>query len=438
MTLLEALSTVPALMRKAAFIFTLALLGGLSVPGASRAAVIYRSSEGWSVEGDQSSKVESSAAEQMRKAEDLEKAGNDKAALKAYTVLTKQFGLSALAPKAQRKAGILLEKTGDVNKAFDAYSAYLEKYPRGDDFDGVVDAMYKIAKMFLEGQKSKKLLGISVGGSVERSQVMFAAILKRAPYSKLAAVAQFNIGQADERQGKYPEAIAAYQAVVSKYPADAIADDAQYQIGYVLLAQHREGSNDRASAQKAREAFEDFTARYPDSEKAPQARENIATLEGGSTKGSLEIAKFYEKSKNYKAAVIYYNDVIKRQPDSPESGLAKARIEELKQKFGEDTLRAGPEKAETGAKAATRRKMQARVDTVSRPDYVGPPVKVATVRVTPAPAQPAAPFGRPKLRTSPDTIEPMQPVEPMLPSAPIKPVPDVPKPAETLDPLPAQ
>ena len=426
-------------MRKVALISTLTLLAGVAAPRWCPAAIIYRSTEGWSVEGDKSSAVESSAAEQMRKAEDFEKAGDAKAALKSYTVLTKQFGLSALAPKAQRKVGLLLEKNGSVDKAFDAYSAYLEKYPRGEDFDGVVDAMFRIAKMFLDGQKSKKLMGISVGGSIERSQVMFATIVKRAPYSKLAAVAQFNIGQANERQGKYPEAIAAYQTVVSKYPGDAIADDAQYQIGYVLLAQHREGSNDRASAAKAKEAFEDFVSRYPDSEKVAQARENMTTLEGGSTKGSLEIAKFYEKSKNYKAAVIYYNDVIKRQPDSPESGLAKARIEELKQKYGEDTLRAGPEKAETGAKAATRRKMQARVDTVSRPDYVGPPVKVATVKETPNPSPPPpAPFGRPKLRTSPDAIEPLLPVEPPLPSAPIKPVPGIPKPAEALEPLPAQ
>ena len=426
----------PGLMSKVALISTVAMLGAIAAPISSQAAVIYRSSEGWSVEGDQSSAVESSAAEQMRKAEAFEKEGNDKAALNSYKTLTKKYGLSVLAPKAQRKVGILLEKTGDVNKAFDAYSAYLEKYPRGEDFDGVVDSMFKIAKMFMDGQKSKKLLGISVGGSIERAQEMFAEILKRAPYSRLAAVAQFNIGQANERQGKYPEAIAAYQTVVSKYPSDAIADDAQYQIGYVLLAQHREGSNDRASAQKAREAFEDFVSRYPDSEKAPQARENVATLEGGTTKGSLEIARFYEKSKNYKAAVIYYNDVIKRQPDSPESGLAKARIEELKQKYGEDSLRAGPERAETGANAATRRKMQARVDTVSRPDYVGPPVKVAVAPETTP--KPAVPFGLPKLRTSPDSIEPMQPMEPALPSSPIKLEPDVPSPAEATDPLPAK
>jgi outer membrane protein assembly factor BamD len=400
-------------MRNLALLSTLTLLGTL-LPQPASAAIIYRSNEGWSVEGDASSKVESSAAEQMRKAEEYERAGNEKAALNSYKVLVKQFGLSALAPKAQRKIGVILEKNGEVDKAFDAYSAYLEKYPRGEDFDSVVESMFKIAKMFLDGQKTKKLLGVSFGGSVERAEQMFTTLLKRAPYSKWAPVAQFNIGQAHERQGKYPEAIAAYQAVVSRYPTDAIADDAQYQMGYVLLREYREGSYDRASAQKAREAFEDFVNRYPDSEKVPQARENMATLEGGSTRGSLDIAKFYEKTKNYKAAVIYYNDVIKRQPDSPESGLAKARIEELKEKYGEDSLRAGPEKAETGAKAATRRKMQARVDTVSRPDYVGPPVKIAATR--PPESAPAPSPGRPRLRTSPETIEPMSPDDLPLPS----------------------
>lgn len=421
-------------MRKAALFSTLTLIGSLTAPLSSPAAVIYRSTEGWSVEGDDSSTVESSAAEQMRKAESFETAGNSKAAYSAYRVLVKQFGLSALAPKAQRKVGILLEKSGDYDKAFDAYGTYVEKYPRGEDFDSVVESMFKIAKLFLDGEKSKKLLGISVGGSVDRAIEMFGTILKSAPYSKWASAAQFNVGQAFERQGKYPEALSAYQSVLSRYSGDPIASDAQYQMGYVLLKEYREGSYDRVSAQKAREAFEDFISRYPESEKVAQARENMKTLEGGSAKGSLDIAKFYEKTKQYKAAVIYYNDVIKQQPDSAESGIAKARIEELKQLHGEDALRAGPEKAETGAKAATRRKLQARVDTVSRPDYVGPPVKVAAEKSPEVSTSP----GRPKLRTSPNAIGPVPPVEPPLPVTPIKTEPEAPKPEAGADTKPGQ
>jgi outer membrane protein assembly factor BamD len=374
------------------------------------AAIIYRSNEGWTVEGDPGSKIEGSAAEQMKKAEELEAQGELKGALTAYRGLVRRYGLSLLAPKAQRKIGVLLERTGDYDKAYQAYSTYLSKYPRGEDFESVVESMFQIGKLFLEGQK-KKLLGVPIAPSMTRAQEMFEGIVKAAPFSKWAPLAQFNIGQALEKQSKYAEALAAYQQVVTRYPNDAIADDAQYQIGYVRLREHREGSYDRASAAKARDAFEEFISRYPDSEKVPQARENMRALEGSQTKGALDIARFYDRTKNYKAAVIYYNDVIRNQPDSPESKIASERIAQLKEKVGEDALRAGPERAETGARAQTRRKLQAQVDTVSRPDYDGPPVA--------APIEPdeVAPSTRPRLRTSPQSISPVPAVEPPLPEA---------------------
>jgi outer membrane protein assembly factor BamD len=395
-------------MRKLPIFLMLSLLA-LAPLQVAKAAVIYRSNEGWSVEGDPASQVEGSAAEQMRKAEQLEADGNHKAAYSAYRALVKRYGLSVLAPKAQRKMGVLLENSGEYDKAYEAYSTYLSKYPRGDDFEAVVESMFKIAKLFLEGQK-KKLLGVPVASSMARAQEMFEGIVKRAPFSKWAPLAQFNLGQALEKQGKYADAIAAYQQVIIRYPTDAIADDAQYQIGYVRLKEHREGSYDRASATKAREAFEEFISRHPESEKVPQARENMKTLEGSQNKGMLEIAKFYDKTKNYRAAVIYYNDVIKAEPDSPSSTFASSRIEQLKQKVGEDALRAGPERAETGARAQMRRKLQAKVDTASRPDYAGPPV------IVPEPEPPPT-TTRPKLRTSPQNIGPVPPVEPPLPEA---------------------
>ena len=395
-------------MRKPA-LYSLVAVTILALPELAGAAVIYRSNEGWTVEGDASSKVEGSAAEQMKKAETYEANGDLKAAYNAYRALVKRYGLSAVAPKAQRKVGILLERFGEYDKAYQAYETYLTKYQRGDDFESVVESMFKIAKLFLEGQK-KKLLGVPVASSMARAQEMFEGIVKKAPFSRWAPLAQFNIGQAMEKQGKYVEALGAYQQVIVRYPTDPIADDAQYQIGYVRLKEHRQGSYDRASADKAREAFEDFVSRYPDSEKVPQARENAKTLSGSQTKGTLDIAKFYDKTKNYRAAVIYYNDVIKTQPDTPESTYAKTRISALKEKVGEDALRAGPERAETGARAQQRRKLQAKVDTVSRPDYAGPPVIVPE----PEPDE-VAPSGRPRLRTTPSSIGPA--VEPPLPEA---------------------
>ncbi len=403
------MDSVRALMRKLAIYPTLFLLA-LPLAQPAGAAVVYRSNEGWSVEGDPASVVEGSASEQMAKAEKFQADNDVKSALSAYRALVKRYGLSVLAPKAQFKIGVLLERSGENDKAYEAYNEYLTKYPKGDDFEPVVESIYKIGKLFLDGEK-KKLLGVPISSSMARAQEMFETIVKKAPFSKWAPMAQFNIGQALEKQSKYPESITAYQAVVSRYPGDAMTDDAQYQIGFVRLKEYREGSYDKASAQKAREAFEDFINRYPQSEKVAQARENLKTLETGATKGTLDIAKFYDKTKNYKAAVIYYNDVIKSQPDTADSTFAKTRIAELKEKVGEDALKAGPELTENGTRAETRRRLQAKIDTVSRPDYVGPPVKVREPEVI------TAPSNRPKLRTSPQNVGPVPAVEPPLPEA---------------------
>lgn len=415
-------------MSKTVPVLILSLLTLLMPLERSDAAVVYRSDEGWSVEGEDTA-IAGSAAEQMKKAERHEADGDDGPAYRAYKAVVKRYGGSLLAPKAQRKAGFLLEKHRDYDKAYDAYNFYLTKYPQGDDFDAVVEAMFKIGKLFLEGEK-RKILGVPVAASMGRAQIMFEGIVKNAPFSKWAPLAQFNVGQALEKQGEFARAIQAYQVCVNKYPGDPIADDALYQVGYVRMREAREGSYDRATASKARETFEDFIARYPESEKVPQARENLKSLEGGAAKGTLDIAKFYDKTKKYRSAVIYYNDVIKTQPGTPDAEYAQTRIDALKELHGEDALRAGPERTETGARAAERRKMQAKVDTASRPDYVGPPVAMAKPKIETGP-------GKPKLRTTPDGLLPLPAaMEPPLPGDPASPAPAPAAPPAPAPPLP--
>ena len=389
-------------MRKVVVILLLAA-GAACCPHAG-ATVVYRNGEGWSTESSSDEDpIEKTASEQLRKAENFENAGDFKRALNAYRGLVRKFPSSGVAPKSQLKSGVLAEKLGDYDRAYESYHTYLSKYPKGEDFDTAVEAEFNIGRRFLEGER-KRVLGVKTFSSMARAQQIFESIVREAPFSKYAPLAQFYAGQALEKQEKDVEAISAYKTVLLKYPGDPVAADAQYQIGYVYLKQSR-SAYDKAAANKAREAFEDFVAHYPASEKLPQAHENLKSLETRETTGALGIAKFYDKQKNYKAAVIYYNEVVKQQAGSADAEAAKKRIDELKNLVGEDALRPGPEKTETGARAQTRRKLQAQVDTSARPDYLGPPVVVPD-EVAPS---------KPRLRTSPGSVGPVPAVEPALP-----------------------
>ncbi|MGI8481742.1 MAG: hypothetical protein ACR2MF_06745, partial [Chthoniobacterales bacterium] len=114
--------------------------------------------------------------------------------------------------------------------------------------------------------------------------------------------------------------------------------DAQYQIGYIWLRAAQNGTNDAKASENAKVGFQDFLFRHTHSEKVAQAQEKLRKLEHKETTNAFQVARFYDKQKNYRAAVIYYNDVLRQQPGSPEGDRAKRRIGELRAKVGDAAL----------------------------------------------------------------------------------------------------
>jgi outer membrane protein assembly factor BamD len=399
-------------MRKA-HAFILFAAGACLLPCHRAAAALdYTPETGWTVEdASGQTAVEKTASAQLEKAEALEKAGDYKHAMVAYLLLTRKFPRSGAAEDAQMKAADMASRAGDYDRAYALYNEYQTKYPKGDDFDQALEGMYNVGQKFLAGAP-RRVMGVKTFPSMVRAQNIFESIVKTAPFSKWAPLAQFYAGQAIEKQRHPEDAIAAYEEVISRYPTDPAAADAQYQIGYVYLVQSRT-AYDKSAATKAQEAFEDFLARYPNSEKAAQAQDNLKTLQAKENSSAVEIAKYYDKKKDYKAAVIYYNEVIKEQPGTPDAKAAEARINALKAQVGATALEPGPELPENGPRAAEQRRMQAQVETASRSDYLGPPV----AEPTPTPAQDDSAPPKPALRTSPEDLGPQPPaVEPPLPA----------------------
>lgn len=334
--------------------------------------------------------------------------GNTPMALGAYRAFLKAYPTSTLAGRAQYRIAELLESQGNASKAFDAYQTLVTQYPDTPEFDQAVAQQVLIANQFLHGRRMT-VFGLAILPGAERAQKMYESILRNAPYSKHAPIAQFNLGLSFERQKKAAEARRAFQTVLDKYPDSDVADDALYQIAYVYMRTGLSGSSqDLSSLVLAKEMYEDFLLQYPNSEKAAQARDNLVTIGDRESGDLMQIAKYYDWTKNYRAATIYYNDIIRRQPKTADAELAKTRIEEMRSEVGDDALRVGSERAETGEQLALRRRLQAQVETSSLADYSGPPKR----DIVPD----ELPIARPRLRTNMREVDPMPAVEPALPT----------------------
>src|SRR5438034_7355351 len=289
------------------------------------------------------------AAELYQIGQKAEKDGDNKRAIRAYKSLVRRHPKDALAPTALYRAAQLQEQTRQYTPAADSYLQLVERYASSPHFDDAIEGQFRVGEIYLNGKKLK-VLGIPIASALDRAVTIFANVVRTAPYGRYTARAQFNIGMAREKQGANDAAIQAYQAVVDKFPNEPIAVDAQYQIGYIWFTAAQTGTKDAAAAANAKTAFQDFLFHYPKSEKAAQARANLDILEHKQTANSYKVAKFYDKQKYHRAAVIYYNEVIRQQPGCEESNEAKKRIDQLRAKFGEAALQPALPVAQGGKK----------------------------------------------------------------------------------------
>jgi len=319
------------------------------LPGPGVASVIFQPGKKAKYVPPGEEEISGDATELFQIGQTAEKQGNIKRAINAYKSLVKRHPKDALAANSLYRSAQLQEQLHLYTPAAESFLQLVERYPSSPHFEEAIEAQFRIGEVYLNGKKLK-VLGIPIASALDRAVTIFANVVRTAPYGKYTARAQFDIGLAREKQGANDAALQAYQAVVDKFPTEPLAVDAQYQIGYIWFTASQKGTNDAAAASNAKTAFQDFLFHYPKSEKAAQARANLDILEHKQTANSYKVAKFYDKQKYYRAAVIYYNEVIRQQPGTEESNEAKKRIDQLRAKFGDAALQPALASAQSGKK----------------------------------------------------------------------------------------
>ncbi len=307
----------------------------VAVPFRSPAPLIYRPGEGWSYESAAGGGkwVRARAKEQL----DVAQAAFDKKdyslALKAARRVVRVWPLSDYAPRAQYLVGRCYEATGKDEKAFQEYQKVIEKQPKIANYQEIEERQFNIANKYLAGKWFKLWGYIPIFSSMDKTSDMYEKIVKNGPYSEVAPQAQMNIGAAREKQSNYAMAAKAYETAADRYhDRPQVAADALYRQAQAYNKQAQTAEYDQSTAGQAIATFTDFITLYPNDPRVPKAQQVISALKTEQARGSFQIAKFYEKYKRWNGALVYYNEVIILDPNSPLANPARQRIEELKKR----------------------------------------------------------------------------------------------------------
>jgi outer membrane protein assembly factor BamD len=305
----------------------------LAVPYRSPAPLIYTPGEGWTYEpaGGEGNWQRTRAKDQLIVAQDAFDKKDYRLALKAARRVVRVWPLSDYAPQAQYIVGRCYETRGVDERAFKEYQTLLEKYPKAVNYEEILKRQFDIANRFLGGEWFRLWTYIPFFPSMDRTSDLFEKIVKNGPYSDIAPQAQMKIGAAREKQSNYAEAVKAYQRAADRYnDRPQIAADATYREGIAYEKQAQTAEYDQSTAGQAIATFTDFMTLYPDDSRVPKSQKTITQLRMEQARGNFEIAKYYEKNKKWNGAMIYYNEVLLRDPNSPYATQARERIEAIK------------------------------------------------------------------------------------------------------------
>ena len=322
------------------FVFLLLLVAGaMLLPFRSPAPLYYTPGEGWYYEpyGEKADWQRPRAKDQLDVAEQAFTNKNYSVALHASHRIVRVWPLSDYAPRAEYLIGRCLETDGKDEAAFNAYQAIIQKYPHSESYEDVLWRQYEIANRFLAGEWFRLWGTVPLYRSMDETATLFSTIVTNGPYSDVAPHAQLRIGSAREKQKDYAAAVKAYATAADRYyNQPLIASDALYREGIAYQKQAATAEYDQGTAAQAIAAYTDFITLFPDDKRVPDAQKAIVALKTQQVEGNFKVAQFYEQNKVLNAeqrrdgALVYYNEVLQLDPNSPFAAQARQRIEMLK------------------------------------------------------------------------------------------------------------
>jgi outer membrane protein assembly factor BamD len=307
----------------------------------SPAPLIFTPGEGWRYEtpGGIGNWQRARAKDQLEVAQTAFDNKDYGLALKAARRTVNTWPFADYAPQAQYLLARCHEVHGADEKAFAAYQKLIERYPKIDNYDEIIRRQFGIANRFLAGKFFRVWNYVPLYRSMDKTIQLYERVIKNGPYSEIAPLAQMNIGQAHENKRRlwvktpaYPPAAKAYERAADRYNDQKIAADALYKAGLAYNNQARTAEYDQSIAAQAIATFTDFMTLHPDDPRVPQAQKLVDALRTEQARGNFDIARFYEKHRRWQGALIYYNEVLLRDPGSKHAELARLRIDSLKRR----------------------------------------------------------------------------------------------------------
>jgi len=264
--------------------------------------------------------------EQFDFAKSLFDLGEFKKAYDEFKKVIKFFPNSFEAAESQFYIGACYEKLDKPYQAYLAYQKVIDKYPFNNRMETILEREFNIASILAKSKS--KVLGITFPSYYLAIEI-YEKIIANAPYSKWAPMSQYQIGMVLKSAGRFSEAKEQLQKVIDDYPESEWVEPAKYEIAITASKASLAADYDQRLTKEAKERFQTFVENNQDEDLKDNAQQMMVELEDKEAEKDFGVAQFYEKQKEYKSAVIYYESILSRYSRSKWAQRALERLQLL-------------------------------------------------------------------------------------------------------------
>ncbi|MCA9733695.1 MAG: outer membrane protein assembly factor BamD [Deferribacteres bacterium] len=153
-------------------------------------------------------------------------------------------------------------------------------------------------------------------GKYFEAKNQFQILILNNPGSRIIDEAQFYYADSFFELKEYLTAAAEYERLINRYPNSEYLDDASYKLGFAYFKMSPKPQLDQKYTYQAIDQFQQFMDEFPDSDLVKDVTKKLQECRTKLAQKEFETGVLYRKTNHFTAAIISFDDVLKRFYDT--------------------------------------------------------------------------------------------------------------------------
>lgn len=206
---------------------------------------------------------------------------------------------------------------------------YLKRQASPKFFEEAIQFKFQIAEQFHHGAKKHIMGWDSMPKWIparDEAIAIYEEVITALPHHELAAQALFGKAKLLLKDEEYKASIETYQTLIRRFPKHPLAIESFIGIAQVYLTQSQDRYPDQDFLDLAEINLKKFHFSFPGEERVAEAENMFLEMKEIFAGNLYDTGRFYERTKKPHAALIYYNRIMSKYPDTKVALSAEKRL----------------------------------------------------------------------------------------------------------------